>query len=112
MELPSTLLRFSDCTVTVLSPLIEAAIPPERVLWEAEAPTEMAPDSVVVWLFPRAMAISTPPVTASTCSSLVASIVRLAALPLAGALMVLAANLAVIGLVYLFSAPAPAPAIA
>ena len=107
MELPSVPMRLSEFTVIVLSPLIWATTLPERVLCEAEAPTEMAPE--VPLLFPWAMAMSTPPVMASTCSSLEASIVSRAPLPLLGALIELPVIVAVIGLEYWFSAPAPAP---
>ena len=107
MELPSVLVRLSEFAVIVLSPLLRAEIPPERVLWDAEAPTEMAPEAPLP--VPWAMAISTPPVTARICSSLEASMVSWGPLPLLGALMVLPEILAVIGLEYLFSAPAPAP---
>ena len=107
MELPSVPMRLSEFTVIVLSPLIWAMTLPERVLWEAEAPTEMAPE--VPLPFPWAMAMSTPPVMASTCSSLEASMESRAPLPPLGALMVLPTILALIGLEYLFSAPAPAP---
>ena len=96
MELPSVLVRLRESTVILLSPLIRAAIAPERVLWEAEAPSERAPELPLP--VPWAMAMSTPPVTARTCSSLVASNASWAPLPLLGAEMVLPTILAVIGL--------------